>query len=83
MTYEGAEFSSADLHREVEEAAMREGVSSLVQFRDLIDEIVEEKRIYGFFSDDEDISQIKRDLESGWTEIERRMREKTDGQANF
>lgn len=71
MTYEGAEYSTTDLFAEVREAATREGVSSLAQFRDLIDEIIEEKRIYGFFSDDEDLTQIKENLERRWTEIER------------
>ncbi|MFA6973217.1 MAG: hypothetical protein WC238_00560 [Parcubacteria group bacterium] len=71
MTYQGAEFSTNDLFGEVRETAVREGVSSLTQFRDLIDEIVEEKRIYGFFSDDEDLTQVKENLEARWQEIEK------------
>jgi hypothetical protein len=71
LTYEGGEYSDSDLFGEVKEAAIREGVSSLVQYRDLIDEIIEEKRIYGFFSDDEDLLQVKENLESRWPEIEK------------
>jgi len=69
MTYEGGEYSDNDIFAEVKEAAIREGVSTEVQYRDLIDEIVEEKRIYGFFSDDEDLSQIKEVLASRWPEV--------------
>jgi hypothetical protein len=70
--YEGVEFSVTELADEVRETALREGVRSVIQFRDLIDEIVEEKRIYGFFSDDEDITQIKKNLEQMWPEISRK-----------
>jgi hypothetical protein len=70
MAYEGGEYSQVDIFDEVKEAAVRERIISLVQYRDLIDEIVEEKRIYGFFSDDDDTSQIKKDLEARWSEVE-------------
>ena len=69
LTYSGAEYSAESLFDEIKEAAKRERISTLVQYRDLIDEIVEEKRIYGFFSDDEDLSQVKKDLEARWEEI--------------
>jgi len=70
LTYSGAEYSEESLFDEIKEAAKRERISTLVQYRDLIDEIVEEKRIYGFFSDDEDLSQVKKDLEARWEEME-------------
>lgn len=70
LTYSGAEYSEESLFEEIKEAARRERISTLVQYRDLIDEIVEEKRIYGFFSDDEDLTQVKKDLESRWVEVE-------------
>jgi hypothetical protein len=71
MTYDGGEYSDNDIFAEVKEAAIREGVSTDIQYRDLIDEIVEEKRIYGFFSDDEDLSQIKEVLAARWPEVEK------------
>lgn len=64
-----AEFSIEDLFKEIKEAAIRERINSLVQYRDLIDEIVEEKRIYGYFSDDEDTTQVKKDLEIMWPKL--------------
>lgn len=71
LTYSGAEYSEESLFDEIKEAAKRERISTLVQYRDLIDEIVEEKRIYGFFSDDEDLSQVRKDLEARWPEVEK------------
>ena len=76
-TYQGAEFSIEDLFSELKETALREGVKTLEQYKDLIDELVEQKRIYGFFSDDEDINQIKKDLELRWPEIEKSAQKKT------
>jgi len=64
-----AEFSVRDIFSEIREAAIRERLSSFAQYRDLIDEIVEQKRIYGFFDDDEDTTQIKKDLEQTWVEV--------------
>ena len=69
--YEGAEFSTGSLFEEIKETATRERIASLAQYRDLIDEIVEEKRIYGFFSDDEDLTQVRMDLEIRWPEVEK------------
>jgi hypothetical protein len=71
LTYSGAEYSEENLLDEIKEAAKRERISTLIQYRDLIDEIVEEKRIYGFFSDDEDLSQVKKDLEARWEDMEK------------
>jgi hypothetical protein len=73
LTYSGAEYSEESLFDEIKEAAKRERISTLVQYRDLIDEIVEEKRIYGFFADDEDLSQVKKDLEARWEEVEKML----------
>ena len=64
-----AGFSVQDLFKEIKETAVRERINSIVQYRDLIDEIVEEKRIYGYFSDDEDTTQVKIDLELMWSEV--------------
>lgn len=73
LIYNGAEYSNESLFGEIKEASERERINSSVQYKDLIDEIVEEKRIYGFFSDDEDLTQIKKDLELRWPEIEKTL----------
>lgn len=69
VQYTGGEYSTRAIFDEIREIAQRERISTIVQFRDLIDEVVEEKRIYGFFSDDEDITQIKQNLELMWAEV--------------
>jgi len=63
-----AEYSVRDIFSEIKETALRERLSSFAQYRDLIDEIVEEKRIYGFFDNDEKTTQVKKDLELMWPE---------------
>jgi|GEM_PF-683153 len=73
-----AEYSVRDIFSEIKETALRERLISFAQYRDLIDEIVEEKRIYGFFDDDEDTTQIKKDLELTWPET-RDVLEKESG----
>lgn len=78
MTYQGAEYTVENLYEEVKEAAVRERVFSIEQYRDLIDEIIEDKRIYGFFSDDEDLAQVKKDLELKWPEIEKSLEKRGD-----
>lgn len=64
-------FSLENLYEEIKEAAVRERINSIVQYKDLIDEIVEEKRIFGFFSDDEDLEKVKKELEIKWPETEK------------
>jgi hypothetical protein len=68
ITTEG-EYSVRDIFTEIKETALRERLGSFAQYRDLIDEIVEQKRIYGFFDADEDTTQIKKYLELMWPEI--------------
>lgn len=71
LAYKGAEFSPENLFEEIKETVARERINSIIQYKDLIDEIVEEKRIYGFFSDDEDLAQIKKNLELRWPEVKK------------
>jgi len=70
-SYQGGEFSIEDMFKEIKETAEREGVKTIEQFKDLVDDLVEEKRIYGFFSDDEDIIQLKKDILARWPEMEK------------
>jgi hypothetical protein len=67
-------FSIQDLFEELKDTAKHEGVSTLEQFKDLVDDLVEQKRIYGIFSDDEDITQIKKDIVGRWPELEKTLK---------
>lgn len=71
MTYQGAEFSVQDLFEELRQRAKNEKTMTLAGYSDLVDELIEEKKSYGFFSDDEDLVQLKTNLEEMWPLIEK------------
>lgn len=71
MVYEGGEYSTEDLFLELRRRVNDENIKSYDQYKDLVDLLVEEKKNYGFYSDDEDLEQLKRDLEVRWWQIKR------------
>lgn len=76
MVYDGAEYSSEDLFRELKRQVEEENVRSFDQYRELIDNLIEEKRSYGFFTDEEDLVQMKHSLELRWNEIQNKINSK-------
>lgn len=70
MTYTGGSYSQEALLRELAEKVRTENVETFGAYKDLVDSLVEEKKSYGFFTDEEDLEQLKRNLESQWEEIE-------------
>ena len=73
MIYTGAEFSSEDLFQELRKQVKRENVRSFDEYSDLVDSLIEEKKSYGFFSEEEDLVQLRRILELRWKEIEEEL----------
>jgi len=73
MTYTGSEFSLEQLFLELKKQSRSENVQSYDEYIDLVDNLVEEKKNYGFLVDEEDLEQIKQDLELRWVEVERSM----------
>lgn len=73
MTYTGAEYSLENLFLELKKQAKNENVQSYDEYTELVDNLIEEKKSYGFLSDEEDLEQIKRGLELRWHEIERSL----------
>lgn len=73
MTYQGGEYSFKELYDEIKKKAKDELIQSDYEYIDLIDQILEEKKGYGFFSEDEDLEQLKNDLELMWPEVEREL----------
>lgn len=69
MTYQGAEFSVQDLFVELQKIVEEQGIRSYEEYVDAVDSLVEEKKYYGFFSEDEDLVGIKSVLEKRWREI--------------
>jgi hypothetical protein len=73
MTYTGGEYSLARLFEELKKQARNENVSSYSEYVDLVDNLIEEKKSYGFLADEEDLEQIRHGLESRWVEIEQNL----------
>lgn len=69
LTYTGGEYSVQDLFNELKELVKQEGILTFEGYAEAVDEIVEEKSKYGFFSENEDLMQIKSALEKRWSEI--------------
>lgn len=70
MVYIGAEYSLEELFQELKRQAEDENVRSFDEYSDLIDLLVEEKKSYGFFAEDEDLEQIKGVLRQRWNEFQ-------------
>lgn len=73
MTYTGGEFSLKQLFEELKKRARDENVQSYDEYTELVDSLIEEKKSYGFLSDEEDLEQIKHGLELRWREIEKNL----------
>lgn len=69
MPYVGGEYSEQDLLQELKKTAREQGVRTYEEYIDMVDEIIEEKRGYGFFSANEDLVQLRSTLEERWKEI--------------
>lgn len=76
MTYTGAEYSSEDLFHELSRQVEQENIHSVEEYNDLVDLLVEEKKSYGFFTEDEDLEQLKGSLRLRWDEVRRKMEAK-------
>lgn len=74
MTYTGAEYSLENLFRELQKQARLENIQSYDQYVGLVDNLIEEKKSYGFLADEEDLEQIKHGLELRWAEVEKNLR---------
>lgn len=69
MAYNGSEYSENALFGELKKRVKLENVTGYDEYVELVDEIMEEKKRYGFFSDEEDLEQIKHNLERRWSEV--------------
>jgi hypothetical protein len=78
MVYQGGEYSFKDLYKEIKKKAKDEGVQSDYEYMDLVDQLIEEKKNLGFFSEDEDLEQLKDDLEAIWPELEQYLQPKEE-----
>lgn len=75
MTYQGGEYSFKELLNEIKRRAKESTLQSDYEYTDLVEEVIEEKKNEGFFSEDEDLEQLKDDLEIMWPEVEQYLQE--------
>lgn len=75
MTYQGAEYSFKELLNELKKRAKENVIQSDYEYIDLVEELIEEKKSEGFFSEDEDLEQLQSDLKQMWPEVERYLQE--------
>jgi len=68
------ESSEQSLFGELRGRAKAEGISSQGEYRELIQEVLEEKVGEGVFDRNEDLTTIERDLEGRWPEVEAVLR---------
>ena len=73
MTYTGSEYSLETLFCDLQKQVKVENIQSYDEYVDLVDNLIEEKKSYGFLSDEEDLEQIKHGLELRWNEIEKNL----------
>ncbi|HPX94016.1 MAG TPA: hypothetical protein PLF30_00415 [Candidatus Moranbacteria bacterium] len=72
-TYTGGEYSEEQLLSDLRQRVAFEKITSYEEYKGLVDEIVEEKRAFGFFHPDENLEKIKSDLDSRWGEIKEQL----------
>ena len=78
MIYTGAEFSNQDLFEEMKQIVLREKITTFDEYEGMADALIEEKRSLGLYADQEDLSQIKRDLELYWPQIQEEINKNAD-----
>lgn len=59
------------LLKELKIKADEEKIQTLADFETLIDDLIEDKKRYGFFSENEDLEQVRANLRLSWSEIEK------------
>lgn len=73
MTYKGGEYSIDQLFLEIKKQSKREKIQTQGEYNSLVDDVVDEKIGYGFFSENEDTEQLKNSLRSRWSEVEEKI----------
>ncbi|HAV11534.1 MAG TPA: hypothetical protein DCX32_03245 [Candidatus Moranbacteria bacterium] len=71
MTYQGGEFSTSQLLEEIKHRAREEKVQTLADYEAIIDDLIEDKKRYGFLSENEDLEQVRANLKTSWPEVEK------------
>ena len=70
MIYIGVKYSNQALFEELRSQAMNERIGDIYQYKELVEDLIEEKRRYGLLDDDEDLPQTVKNLILRWPEME-------------
>jgi hypothetical protein len=73
MINKDGEYSFKDLYNEIKKKAKDKTIQSDYEYLDLVDEIIDEKKKEGYFSEAEDFDQLRDDLEAMWPEVEQEL----------
>ena len=61
------------LFEELRDRVELEGVSTLPEYVTLVDDLIQQKEVDGMINADEDVEQIRIDLEGMWPELEEEL----------
>ncbi len=73
MTYKGGEFSFEALYGELKNKVIAEKIESIGQYKEMVENLIEEKKSYGFLDESEDWPQLVRDLLAKWPDLEKEI----------
>ncbi len=77
MVFTGAEYPIEDLFEELKALAWQENISTLNDYKELVEYLIEERYSYGFFDDNDYLDQIIDNLAARWPEIQKFIADKT------
>jgi hypothetical protein len=73
QTQHATDVSVQSLYEELRDRVQLEGAATLAEYLSLVDELIEEKEVNGQFGSDENLEQIRDDLEQMWLQLEEEL----------
>lgn len=70
MIYVGIEYTNQDLFEELRTQAMHERIGDIYQYKELVENLIEEKRRNGLLDDEDNLPQTVKNLILRWPEME-------------
>lgn len=77
MTFKGGEFSYNDYYHELKERAVRNKADNIGAYKELMENLIQERKSYGFLDENEDWPQLAHDLMIRWPEVEEEVKRRT------
>ena len=70
MIYVDIEYANQDLFEELRAQAMHERIGDIYQYKELVENLIEEKRRNGLLDDEDNLPQTVKNLILRWPEVE-------------